>query len=237
MRLLQLKAPPNFYAATSHPSAAPVRVSRRLITTSLTSRPPQAERPQSIPTRNALQHTGLARPSIRTMATTSSSALSAAEQNALIESSKRSAAYQAVKEHMDFSYRLIGIGSGSTVVFVVEALKALGKDVTDKMSFFSTGDQSRELIKAAGFRLEYIQDLDGDQQLDVCFDGADEVDEELNLIKGGGACLFQEKLVAIKSKKFVCVAGEWLLSFIYSLCRQECIANAIYQTFAKCPPG
>lgn len=142
------------------------------------------------------------------MSTTSTSALSAAEQNALIESSKRSAAYQAVREHMEFSYRLIGIGSGSTVVYVVEALKALGKEVTDKMSFFSTGDQSRALIKSAGFRLEYIQDLMGSQQLDVCFDGADEVDEELNLIKGGGACLFQEKLVAIKSKKFVCVAGE-----------------------------
>lgn len=45
------------------------------------------------------------------------------------------------------------------------------------------------------------------ESLDVAFDGADEVDEELNLIKGGGACLFQEKLVATSAKKFVCVAG------------------------------
>jgi ribose 5-phosphate isomerase A len=43
--------------------------------------------------------------------------------------------------------------------------------------------------------------------LDVAFDGADEVDEDLNLIKGGGACLFQEKLVATAAKKFVAVAG------------------------------
>lgn len=206
MRLQHLKARSNFYAATLQTCAAPI--SGRLITTHPIAWSLQTQRPQSIPTRTNLKHTSFTRYNTRTMATTSTSALSAAEQNALIESSKRSAAYQAVKEHMDFSYRLIGIGSGSTVVFVVEALKALGKDVTDKMSFFSTGDQSRELIKAAGFRLEYIQDLDGDQQLDVCFDGADEVDEELNLIKGGGACLFQEKLVAIKSKKFVCVAGE-----------------------------
>jgi hypothetical protein len=42
--------------------------------------------------------------------------------------------------------------------------------------------------------------------LDVAFDGADEVDAELNCIKGGGACLFQEKLVAERAKKFVCVA-------------------------------
>jgi ribose 5-phosphate isomerase A len=45
------------------------------------------------------------------------------------------------------------------------------------------------------------------QSLDVAFDGADEIDEELNCIKGGGACLFQEKLVAINAKKFICVAG------------------------------
>jgi len=44
------------------------------------------------------------------------------------------------------------------------------------------------------------------QALDVAFDGADEIDEELNCIKGGGACLFQEKLVATNAKKFVCVA-------------------------------
>lgn len=144
------------------------------------------------------------------MATTSPSALSASEQPALIESSKRAAAYQAVKEHMDFSFRHIGIGSGSTVIFVVEAIASLGKDITDKMTFFSTGDQSRDLIKGAGFRLQYVQDMADGQQLDVVFDGADEVDEQLNLIKGGGACLFQEKLVATKAKKFVCVAGECL---------------------------
>lgn len=138
---------------------------------------------------------------------TSPSALSVAEQAALIDASKRAAAFQAVKEHMDFSFRNIGVGSGSTVVYVVEALRALSPEVTDKMSFFSTGDQSRELIKSAGFRLQYIQDLPEGAMLDVAFDGADEVDEELNLIKGGGACLFQEKLVVTKARKFVCVAG------------------------------
>lgn len=140
------------------------------------------------------------------MATTSTSALSASEQASLIESSKRAAAYQAVKEHMDLTFTHIGIGSGSTVIFVVEAIASLGKDVTDKMTFFSTGDQSRDLIKGAGFRLQYVQDMADGQQLDIVFDGADEVDEQLNLIKGGGACLFQEKLVATKAKKFVCVA-------------------------------
>lgn len=145
----------------------------------------------------------------RAMATTSTSALSAAEQANLVESSKRAAAYEAVKEHMDLTYTHVGIGSGSTVIYVVEAIAALGRDVTSRMAFFPTGEQSRELIRGAGLNLQYVQDLPEGQQLDVCFDGADEVDEELNLIKGGGACLFQEKLIVTKAKKFVCVAGEW----------------------------
>jgi len=52
------------------------------------------------------------------------------------------------------------------------------------------------------------------ESLDVAFDGADEIDEDLNCIKGGGACLFQEKLVATSAKKFVCVAGK--ISFRYA---------------------
>lgn len=143
------------------------------------------------------------------MATTSTSALSAAEQASLVESSKRAAAYEAVKEHMDLTYTHVGIGSGSTVIYVVEAIAALGHETTSRMAFFPTGEQSRELIRGAGLNLQYVQDLPEGKQLDVCFDGADEVDEELNLIKGGGACLFQEKLIVTKAKKFVCVAGEW----------------------------
>ncbi|KAG6366917.1 hypothetical protein INS49_001098 [Diaporthe citri] len=140
------------------------------------------------------------------MATTSTSALSAAEQASLVESSKRAAAYEAVKEHMDLTYTHVGIGSGSTVIYVVEAIAALGRETTSRMAFFPTGEQSRELIRGAGLNLQYVQDLPEGKQLDVCFDGADEVDEELNLIKGGGACLFQEKLIVTKAKKFVCVA-------------------------------
>lgn len=143
------------------------------------------------------------------MATTSTSALSAAEQANLVESSKRAAAYEAVKEHMDLTYTHVGIGSGSTVIYVVEAIAALGREATSRMAFFPTGEQSRELIRGAGLNLQYVQDLPEGKQLDVCFDGADEVDEELNLIKGGGACLFQEKLIVTKAKKFVCVAGKW----------------------------
>jgi ribose 5-phosphate isomerase A len=126
----------------------------------------------------------------------------------LVESSKRAAAYKAVKDHLESDFRRIGIGSGSTVVYVVEAIAALGKDATSSMRFFPTGSQSKDLIREAGLELAYIEDLGENDHLDVAFDGADEVDEDLNLIKGGGGCLYQEKLVATSAKKFVCVGGE-----------------------------
>ncbi|KAH6856997.1 ribose 5-phosphate isomerase A-domain-containing protein [Chaetomium sp. MPI-CAGE-AT-0009] len=130
----------------------------------------------------------------------------AEEQAKLVETSKRLAAYQAVKDYLLPEYTRIGIGSGSTVVYVVEAIAALGSAVTSKMVFYPTGSQSEELIEAAGLNLQYISKLPAGCQLDVAFDGADEVDEDLNLIKGGGACLWQEKIVAASAKQFVCVA-------------------------------
>ncbi|KAL2133531.1 hypothetical protein VTI74DRAFT_2217 [Chaetomium olivicolor] len=128
------------------------------------------------------------------------------QQAALVETSKRLAAYQAVKDYLRPEYTRVGIGSGSTVVYVVEAIAALGPEITSKMTFYPTGSQSEELIEEAGLNLQYISKLRAGQQLDVAFDGADEVDEDLNLIKGGGACLWQEKIVATSAKQFVCVA-------------------------------
>ncbi|KAK3399633.1 ribose 5-phosphate isomerase A-domain-containing protein [Sordaria brevicollis] len=125
---------------------------------------------------------------------------------ALIEESKRLAAFQAVADHLSPSYRHIGIGSGSTVVHVVAAISSLSPSITSAMTFYPTGAQSEALIEDAGLRLAYINKLPPGVQLDVCFDGADEVDSALNLIKGGGACLWQEKIVASAAKKFVCVA-------------------------------
>ncbi|KAK3990846.1 ribose 5-phosphate isomerase A-domain-containing protein [Cladorrhinum sp. PSN332] len=132
--------------------------------------------------------------------------LSAAEAAKLIETSKRLAAFQAVTDYLLPTYTHVGIGSGSTVVYVVEAIAALGPAATAGMTFYPTGAQSEELIEAAGLNLQYINKLPPGQFLDVAFDGADEVDAELNLIKGGGACLWQEKIVATAAKQFVCVA-------------------------------
>lgn len=127
----------------------------------------------------------------------------------LVEDAKRRAAFQAVNEHFDPSFTHVGIGSGSTVQYVVEAIVEKTKQQTThhRTLFVPTGYQSRSLVDGAGLTSITFESLGEKQVLDVAFDGADEVDEELNCIKGGGACLFQEKLVATKAKKFVCVAG------------------------------
>ncbi|KAI1801117.1 ribose 5-phosphate isomerase [Daldinia bambusicola] len=134
----------------------------------------------------------------------------------LIESAKRAACRQAVADHFSPTFTYVGIGSGSTVAYVVEAIAELGPSVTGKMKFIPTGSGSTALIRNAGLSVLQVPDLllevgfepgSADHQpIDIYFDGADEVDAELNCIKGGGACHFQEKLVSRLSKSFICVA-------------------------------
>ena len=135
-----------------------------------------------------------------------------------IETAKRNAAQRAVDEHFSPEFQYVGIGSGSTIVYVVDAIRALNVDVS-KISFVPTGNESRKMIVKAGLTPITLDSLPADVLLDVAFDGADEVDEELNCIKGGGACLYQEKLVAMQAQKFVCVAGKTSLEFTPQLVR------------------
>jgi ribose 5-phosphate isomerase A len=124
-----------------------------------------------------------------------------------IESAKRAAGKVAVENHYPKDAKWVGIGSGSTIVYVVEAIKESGFD-TAQTRFVPTGFQSKQLILSAGLDAIDFNMLPEGTELDVAFDGADEVDDELNLIKGGGACLFQEKIVALQAKEFIVVAGE-----------------------------
>ncbi|KJX99256.1 hypothetical protein TI39_contig367g00013 [Zymoseptoria brevis] len=127
-----------------------------------------------------------------------------------VEAAKRKAAFRAVADHFDSSFRFVGIGSGSTIVYGVEAIAAHLKSHPPPPGhlnwFVPTGWNSRKVIEAAGLTPIAFDSLPTDVLLDVAFDGADEVDADLNCIKGGGACLFQEKLVARRARKFVCIA-------------------------------
>lgn len=123
-----------------------------------------------------------------------------------VEESKRAAAKVAVANHYPEDAKWVGIGSGTTIVYVVEAIKAAGLD-SPLTRYVPTGYQSRQLIINAGLTAVEFDAIPAGTVLDVAFDGADEVDDELNCIKGGGACLFQEKIVAMQAKQFICVAG------------------------------
>ncbi|TDL20521.1 ribose 5-phosphate isomerase [Rickenella mellea] len=120
-----------------------------------------------------------------------------------VEAAKRFAAFTAVDRHVLQQHKIIGIGSGSTVPYVVERIVAQGEDLNRDRVFIPTGFQSKELIVKANLRLG---DVDQYPTIDVTIDGADEVDHDLNCIKGGGACHLREKVLAEAAETWVIVA-------------------------------
>ncbi|SJL09237.1 related to Ribose-5-phosphate isomerase [Armillaria ostoyae] len=121
----------------------------------------------------------------------------------VIERSKQLAAWTAVDQHIKPEHRVIGIGSGSTVPYVVERIVMQGYEANKDRVFIPTGFQSKELIISSGLGLG---DVDQYSTIDVTIDGADEVDLELNCIKGGGACHLREKVLAEAALTFILVA-------------------------------
>ncbi|KAN0036745.1 hypothetical protein ACTFIV_002054 [Dictyostelium citrinum] len=116
-----------------------------------------------------------------------------------LDNCKKVAAYKAVDDFVRDGSK-VGIGSGSTIKYAVDRIKELG---LKKVICVPTSFQSTQLIVEAGLELS---DLSRTPELDVTIDGADEVDKDFNLIKGGGGCQLQEKIVAYASKKLVIVA-------------------------------
>ncbi len=120
----------------------------------------------------------------------------------LIELGKKNAARKAVDENIKTSM-ILGIGSGSTVVYAVERIAELKKEKKLDLKCVPTSFQAKQLILQ--HKLELVS-LDQYPEIDLDIDGADDIDADLNLIKGGGACLVQEKIVASNSKKLVIIA-------------------------------
>ncbi|XP_066483557.1 ribose-5-phosphate isomerase [Tiliqua scincoides] len=120
----------------------------------------------------------------------------------MIEEAKRLAARAAVDNHVQTN-QILGIGSGSTIVHAVHRLAERVKEENLNIVCIPTSFQARQLILQNGLNLS---DLDRHPELDVAIDGADEVDLDLNLIKGGGGCLTQEKIVAGYAKCFIVIA-------------------------------
>jgi ribose 5-phosphate isomerase A len=98
--------------------------------------------------------------------------------------------------------QIVGLGTGSTAAYFIQLL---GEEVKNGLKILGipTSDRSRE--QAAGLGIP-LTTLDEHQQIDVTVDGADEVDPQLRMIKGGGGALLREKIVASASKQLVIVA-------------------------------
>lgn len=96
----------------------------------------------------------------------------------------------------------LGVGTGSTVNFFIDALAKIRHDIPGAVS---SSNASSERLKKIGIE---VLDLNNTGQLSIYVDGADEADAHLRLIKGGGAALTREKIVAAASRKFVCIADE-----------------------------
>ncbi|XP_051942442.1 ribose-5-phosphate isomerase [Hippocampus zosterae] len=120
----------------------------------------------------------------------------------MAEEAKKQAAYTAVDNHVQ-NNQVVGIGSGSTIVYAVDRLAERVRQEKLNIICVPTSFQARQLILKHGLMLS---DLDRNPELDVAIDGADEVDADLTLIKGGGGCLTQEKIVAGCARHFVVIA-------------------------------
>ena len=98
---------------------------------------------------------------------------------------------------------IIGLGSGSTAALMIEALalKIKTREIQDIVGV-TTSFQGEVLATELGIPLKSLSSVSG---IDLAIDGADEVDPNFQLIKGGGACHVQEKLVAALAEKFIVV--------------------------------
>ncbi|MDO8248705.1 MAG: ribose-5-phosphate isomerase RpiA [Rhodoferax sp.] len=97
---------------------------------------------------------------------------------------------------------IVGVGTGSTVNKFIDALASMKDQIKGAVS---SSVASTERLLALGIPVFDSNEVD---ELSVYIDGADEIDGHGNMVKGGGAALTREKIVAAQSRKFVCIADE-----------------------------
>ena len=107
----------------------------------------------------------------------------------------------AAEKAMDYveDGMIVGVGTGSTVAYFIDAL---GREPGRIRGAVSSSEQSTERLRAHGIE---VLDLNATGPLALYVDGADECDPVKRLIKGGGAALTREKIIAQASQRFVCI--------------------------------
>ncbi len=113
----------------------------------------------------------------------------------------KQAAARAALEFVEAG-KVLGVGTGTTVNLLIDELAARGVKLAGAVSS-SSGSTQR--LERAGFR---IFDLNEVGEIDTYIDGADETNHRRQLIKGGGAALTREKIIAAAARRFVCIADE-----------------------------
>lgn len=95
---------------------------------------------------------------------------------------------------------IVGVGTGSTVNYFIDALATIKDRIIGAVS---SSEESSKRLKAHGIEVFELNNVDG---IDVYVDGADEITKHMHMIKGGGAALTREKIVAAVAKQFICIA-------------------------------
>ena len=97
---------------------------------------------------------------------------------------------------------IVGVGTGSTVNKFIDALATIRAQIVGAVS---SSEASTARLRAAGIKVFEAAEVD---ELALYIDGADEIDHAGYMIKGGGAALTREKIVAAQSRRFICIADE-----------------------------
>ena len=112
---------------------------------------------------------------------------------------KKQAAARAALKHLPKG-GILGVGTGSTVNFLIDLLPELQLEAA-----VASSEATAQRLKKLGIEVVDMNSVGG---LDAYVDGADEIDRHLHMIKGGGAALTREKIVASIAKKFVCIVDD-----------------------------
>ncbi|PHQ75771.1 MAG: ribose 5-phosphate isomerase A [Idiomarina sp.] len=113
----------------------------------------------------------------------------------------KKAAAEAALEYVE-NGTIVGVGTGSTVNFFIDALATKKDDIEGAVS---SSEESTARLKAHGIP---VFDLNAAGPVPVYIDGADEINEYGQMIKGGGAALTREKIIAAVAEKYVCIANQ-----------------------------
>lgn len=111
------------------------------------------------------------------------------------------AAFHYIQKHLHED-SVIGVGTGSTANLFIEELASVKHKINATVA---SSEETAKRLKAHGIP---VYDLNSVDEVTVYVDGADEANEYLQLIKGGGAALTREKIIAAVAKEFVCIADE-----------------------------